>query len=262
MAIHGHFGIGKLRLLAADHVADPLRLIDQGMVVSDGEGGQVVRPISEIPCKELAGLLASMCPAPERKGGRKKAVSRDSALKCQTMIVAGILLSSTAEAPIVVSSVAPPSDSPVITESSSSGEAASPLATLERVMNSSDADRRDQRTEVLASMLDDAAAGHRMSVEPITASDGGDRKVETPLDECDDLPPGVLAPLGDVFGTAADPARPDMETTGVGAPAELATPDNLRQDAELRQLAPPSNSANDRQRSGSIGTQSRGRRVS
>lgn len=54
---HRHVGVGRLRLLAADYVPDPVKLLEEGIEVPDGKGGTVRRAIKEMTCRNLGTAL-------------------------------------------------------------------------------------------------------------------------------------------------------------------------------------------------------------
>lgn len=70
-AQHGAIGIGKLRLLLADYLTDPHRLIAEGFPSLDDEGKQQFRPLSQISCRELSKLIRQMRPLEEHKPTKK-----------------------------------------------------------------------------------------------------------------------------------------------------------------------------------------------
>lgn len=70
--LHGHVGVGRLRLLSADYVVDPHQLIAEGIDVPDGKGGFTRRPVKELSCAKLGRELRKLRPPQPRPRKRKE----------------------------------------------------------------------------------------------------------------------------------------------------------------------------------------------
>lgn len=61
---HGQLGVCKLRLLCHRKIKDPLLLIEQGVPVDDGSGGEIRKGIQEMSTRELQAALKRLVQQP------------------------------------------------------------------------------------------------------------------------------------------------------------------------------------------------------